>query len=564
MHAPFFTPGPTARPVRLAPALALGGALCLALTGCGGPQTTDGGFDSAAGPASSTATAAGRASSARLSSALDGSGPASFGSGAGGSAAAGSAGLGNNAAPAGEPLTLLYPTGERATSSLLVAKQLPLEVNLNRPFDYTIAVTNLTGEPIDGVVLNEPLPSHLQLQSATPPPSSETGGEAQWTLNLGPGSTQVINLTALATEAKPIRQCSTVTYDPTLCSQVAVVSPTLNLTMRAPELTLQCQGYEVIYAVSNNGTGTARGVVIRETLPEGVLLDDGANEVRIDVGDVPAGKTVEFKRVIRPSTTGTVTLAGEATGANGLVGQAQGVSTSVTEAKLVLTAEAPERRFIGRPFTHTFTVRNTGDGPAPRTVVSVVVPEGASVASVDNNGAVRPGGVTWQLGELAPGAERTVSLDLSGTQQAVIQTVAAARADCVVEDASVSVATELEGIPALLMEVVDLIDPVTVGDETTYVITVTNQGSAQDQNVQILCEAEDSMSFVSGAGTTAVTAEGGSIRMAPVAGLNPGEVATWQVTVRAESEADARFTVTLTSEQLQRPVRETESTNLYE
>jgi len=162
------------------------------------------------------------------------------------------------------------------------------------------------------------------------------------------------------------------------------------------------------------------------------------------------------------------------------------------------------------------------------------------------------------------GAERTVSLDLSGTQQTVVQTRAAARADCVVENATASVATQLEGIPALLMEVVDVIDPVTVGDETTYVITVTNQGSAQDQNVQIVCEAEDSMSFVSGAGTTAVTSEGGTITMAAVPGLDPGQVATWRITVRAESEADARFTVTLTSEQLQRPVRETESTNLYE
>ena len=34
--------------------------------------------------------------------------------------------------------------------------------------------------------------------------------------------------------------------------------------------------------------------------------------------------------------------------------------------------------------------------------------------------------------------------------------------------------------------------------------------------------------------------------------------------MKAESEADARFTVTLTSDQLGRPVRETESTNLYE
>ena len=464
----------------------------------------------------------------------------------------------------GEPLTLLYPTGERATSAIMVRKQLPVEVNLDKPFDYTIEVTNLTGEPIDGVVINEPVPGHMELRSAEPAPSSESGGEAKWNLNLAANGTQRIVVTAVANEAKPIRQCSTVSYDPTLCSELAVVSPSLKLALRAPASTLQCAGYEVIFSVSNDGTGTARGVVIQEQLPEGVTLDDGAKQVRIDVGDVPAGKTMEFKRIVRPSETGSVTLAGDATGANGLSAEAAGVETAVTEAKLEITSEAPEMRFIGRPFTHTFTVKNTGDGPAPRTVVSVVIPANVTVASADNNGAATEGGVTWQLGELPAGSERTVSVDLSGNVRAPIRTTAAARADCVTGEVTAVATTDLQGIPALLMEVVDEIDPVTVGDETTYVITVTNQGSAQDQNVTIVCNLEEAMSFVSGTGTSEVTAEDGTVTMAAVPGLDPGDAAVWRVTVKAESEADARFTVTLTSDQLQRPVRETESTNLYE
>ena len=305
-------------------------------------------------------------------------------------------------------------------------------------------------------------------------------------------------------------------------------------------------------------------MVIREALPEGVQLEGGAREVRIDAGDVPAGKTMEFKRIVRPSGTGTVALGGEATGANGLSAEANQVQTAVTEAKLELTAEAPEMRFIGRPFTHTFTVKNTGDGPAPRTVVSVVVPRNVTVANVDNGGQAGRNNVTWQLNTLEPGAERTVSVDLSGKERAPVRTTAAARADCVADDVTAQAMTDLQGIPALLMEVVDEVDPVTVGDETTYVITVTNQGSAADTNVRIVCELEEEMSFVSGSGSSEVTAENGTVTMATVPGLDPGDASTWRVTVRAESPADARFTVTMNSDQLQRPVRETESTNLYE
>ena len=566
MDATFF---PAGRPARLSTATLLG-ALCasLALTGCAGNRNvgdTPSSSPSVADPAGRTSPISAAQNlddadrRAGLADARDARNPQGSASGFG--SASGAAG-----APAGDPLTLLYPTGDRATSSLMVRKVLPTEVGLNQPFDYTIEVTNLTGEPIDGVVLNEPLPDHLQIQSSNPEPDSESGGEARWNLNLPANGVRVINVTALASEARPIRQCSTVSYDPTLCSQVAVVAPTLNLALRAPESTLQCAGYEVIYAVSNDGTGTARGVVIQEDLPEGVLLDGGEREVRIDVGDVPAGKTLEFKRIVRPSETGTVSLAGSATGAGGLEADAGEVQTQVTQAALEITAEGPERRFIGRPFTHTFTVVNTGDGPAPRTVVSAVIPEGVTVASADNGGVDSGrGSVVWQLGELAAGAERTVSVDLSGTVRAPIQTTAAATADCVVgEDITAQALTNLEGIPALLMEVVDEIDPVTVGDETTYVITVTNQGSAQDTNVRIVCELEDSMSFVSATGSSAVTAQGGTVTMAAVPGLDPGDASTWRVTVRAETPADARFGVTMTSDQLERPVNETESTNLYQ
>ena len=296
----------------------------------------------------------------------------------------------------------------------MVRKQLPVEVNLDKPFDYTIEVTNLTGEPIDGVVINEPVPGHMELRSAEPAVclgvrrrgevEPEPRGQRH-AAHRGDGRGQ-------RGQADP----------PVLHRQLrphAVLGagrgqPEPEAGAAGPASTLQCAGYEVIFSVSNDGTGTARGVVVQEQLPEGVTLDGGQKQVRIDVGDVPAGKTMEFKRIVRPSETGSVTLAGDATGANGLTAEAAGVETAVTEAKLEITSEAPEMRFIGRPFTHTFTVKNTGDGPAPRTVVSVVIPENVTVASADNDGSATEGGVTWQLGELPAGSERTVSVDLSG------------------------------------------------------------------------------------------------------------------------------------------------------
>ena len=45
--------------------------------------------------------------------------------------------------------------------------------------------------------------------------------------------------------------------------------------------------------------------------------------------------------------------------------------------------------------------------------------------------------------------------------------------------------------------------------------------------------------------------------------LQPGARAEWQVVVKAVKAGDVRFKVEMTSDQLSRPVEETEATNLY-
>ena len=111
---------------------------------------------------------------------------------------------------------------------------------------------------------------------------------------------------------------------------------------------------------------------------------------------------------------------------------------------------------------------------------------------------------------------------------------------------------------------VDITDPVEVGQQTTYVITVTNQGSAADTNIRIVTKLPAEQSFVTATGATNATANGKTITFAPLGSLAPGASTSWRVTVRADSAADSRFSVEMTSDNLTSPVNETEATNLYE
>ena len=132
------------------------------------------------------------------------------------------------------------------------------------------------------------------------------------------------------------------------------------------------------------------------------------------------------------------------------------------------------------------------------------------------------------------------------------------------ETVSDSCSTEIEGIPAILLEVIDVTDPVEVGQNTTYVITVTNQGSAPDRNVRVVATLPDQQSFVSATGATNVAANGKTITFAPVENLGVGQQAAWRIVVKADAAGDVRFRIEMTSDNLTSPVIETEATNLYE
>jgi len=96
------------------------------------------------------------------------------------------------------------------------------------------------------------------------------------------------------------------------------------------------------------------------------------------------------------------------------------------------------------------------------------------------------------------------------------------------------------------------------------VIAVTNQGSAHGTNIRITCVLEDNVQYVSSAGTSPGSIQGNTVRFAPLGSLAPKSKATWRVMATAVKPGDVRVKVTMDTDQLTRPVEETEATHLYE
>jgi uncharacterized repeat protein (TIGR01451 family) len=212
--------------------------------------------------------------------------------------------------------------------------------------------------------------------------------------------------------------------------------------------------------------------------------------------------------------------------------------------------------------SYSIKVGNKGDAAAAGTVVTDTLPAGVAFVSATDGGTFANGVVTWNLGSLAPNAEKTVGITGKGTAQGRQCNKADAKATCA-EPVSATACTEVKGLAALLLEVIDISDPIEVNGQETYEITVTNQGTAVDTNIKIDCTLEDAQAYVSSSGATAGTATGQKVSFAPLASLAPKAKAQWKVVVKALKAGDIRFAVQLDSDVTERPVNETESTHQY-
>lgn len=527
----------------------------------------------------------------------------------------------------GDTLILIHPTGDRATSSLMVEAMAPAEVPVGKSYEYTIRVTNLT----DNLILENVEIQQTESQALTIEDAQIQGGQAEakragesqksrqkgqpeqpeqqkkaeqqqqqqgqhqqqgqrrdgqnqgqgtgpWTIDqLGPGESRTIRVTAVGEQEGLARNCIKVRYEPALCIATRFVQPEISLGKSAPEEANICRPLELRYLIRNGGTGVAEGITIRDELPEGLKTSEGENVVTFEVGDLEGGQEREFRTTVIACQTGTFSSRAVAEGEE-VNARSNRPETTVIATDLAVNLEGPTTQYVGQPLTYRATVTNDGEAPAIGTQLTVNVADNSRVLRMSRSepGNAEPEqsgrALTWNLGDLEPGAQRTISFTVTGRQQGEMEHEAIATTTCEVAEAceevksmttvTQTVTTNLLTLPALVLEMVDESDPVKVGEETAYTIVVRNQGTGPDQNVQITANLPENLEFLEARGTTEVQAEGKTLTFQPIKTLGPNEKAQWTVRVKANSEGDVRNQIELTSEYLDQPVSEYEPTRV--
>ncbi len=458
-----------------------------------------------------------------------------------------------------------YPTGNRATSSLLVERQTPAEVQAGQRYEYKIRLTNLTAMPLVNVIVTDTAPAGFEVPEGAP--SAElAAGKVAWRIDTLDGRASVVlSASALASAPGEFLHTANVTYEAPVTSVTMIVQPKLELERQVVEAVVLVDGVMVTYVIRNAGTGTAREVVIEETLMEGFVGDDGSDVIRIEVGALAAGESRTIARKVTCKNAGPFESSASASGFGGLGATTEKQLVRVTTPRLSATAEAPKRAAIGQIYILKLTVGNDGDGPARSTIANFTLPAGAIYVDSDAADGVQVNAnhLSWNAGTIEAGKQATVAIRLRATAADVVEfdgSVNAHGADAM----ELKAAVEQFGIATIEIEVRDEVDPLQAGSDVVYIVSVRNQGTASATNIKLVCNLDEGMGLVDATGPSDGAAAGTQIVFEPVAELAPKATLSWRIVVSSSKEGDRRFRVEITTDQLDRPVEETESTRIFE
>jgi uncharacterized repeat protein (TIGR01451 family) len=445
--------------------------------------------------------------------------------------------------------------------------------------EYRICVENCSAAPAHHVFVRNPLPANARFVRAHPEPAARMP-ELIWQLGtLPPGACRTITLVLKPVAAGAVKSCARVQFEhgECVCTRIGPPGPTVRGVRPEPAIRLVKQGPAraklgetlAYHLTVTNLTGKeAAEVKVTDVLPAGLAHASGKDTLTWDLGKLPAGEslTIDYKVVVRKE--GRWCNQAVVTAAGGLRDDATHC-VAVGEAKLTLAKNGPKARYLNIPVTYFLTVTNPGSLPATNVVITDPVPARMAFVRASHGGRVVDNQVRWDLGTLDPGQSRTVQVVFQAKAAGEVRNQATASADGGLS-ASAAATTRFRGASAVLVELVDTQDPVAVGSETSYVITVKNQGMVPVTNLRITALVPPEMALVRARGPTGnrpgeKTRKGQPLLFEPLKNLAPGATVTYEVFVKALRPGDARFKADVTADQLRAggPVYQEESTAIY-
>jgi uncharacterized repeat protein (TIGR01451 family) len=406
--------------------------------------------------------------------------------------------------------------------------------------------------------VRNPLPAKATFVKATPEPT-RTDPEPQWELQtLKPGERREIVLVLKPDGSGDVTNVARVRFEHGQGVTTRINRPGLHVRKTGPAQAALFDQPTFRLEVTNSGRARATNVVVTEMLPEGLDFfestpqTNGPNPLvwKLD-GPLEAGQTRRIDYTVIAKVTGRLSSK-TVIEAAGVPRQESPSTLFVGTPKLALTKAGPERRLVKRPAAYLLTVSNPGDMAANNVEVTDEIPEGIEFVSASAGGRVVPRSragldqVKWSFGTLPAGASRVVQLVVRAKAPGEFVNVAAASADRDLK-AKAQVRTKFEDGSGLSAEIDKGADPVEVGREVAYRVTLINPGKDAAGAVTLVVTAPEELRVSTARGPTAADQDRQTVKFAALPTLGPGAEAVYTVYAQGLKPGSAKLRVDVTS-----------------
>jgi len=430
---------------------------------------------------------------------------------------------------------------------------------------YSLSVTNNGPSTATGVVLTDNLPPGVLLISAVPSQGGCSSGGGVVTCNIGvmtnggTASASIIVLPLSVAELTNIASVAANEPDPVPGNNTALVTSSANpsadlAVAKNGSPNPVAVGSNLTYSVSitNKGPSGATGVVLTDTLPAGVTYvsanssQGGCSQlsgvVTCNLGSLSSGAVASASIVVSPITTGPITntasVTANETDPNSANDSASAIVVVNPLADLVLAlTDSPDPVFAGANLTYAVKLTNSGPSTATSITLTDTLPPGVTFVSATNNlGNCNhaAGVVTCSIASLSAGVGTVATIVVTPNSAGTITnnaTVTAAEADPNSANNSTMAATTVTLSADISVNSADSPDPVTVGSNVTYTLSISNNGPSSATSLTLTNTLPAGATFVSANSSQGGCSQAGGVVTCNLGNLSSGSGATATIVV---------------------------------
>ncbi len=448
------------------------------------------------------------------------------------------------------------------TPALTIQKLAPPEIQVGKKTHFAIRVQNNSQRTAHNVVVSDVVPLGTQL-IGTSPKANVSGAQVHWDLGtLSVGEERLVEMELMPTEEGEVGSVATVTFASQASATTRCTRPQLALRLSSEPRVMIGDKQLVQIELSNPGTGDATNVMLLESIPEGVTHEAGP-ALEFEIGTLPAGETRKIDLMLHAEAAGLVDNLMTARADANLQVQAN-CQFEVIAPALKVSVEGPTKRVLERPATYAVSVDNPGTASAREVQLITQLPRGMQFVSANNMGEYDAAthSVHWSLAELPANQRGTVELTALAVEPGDQKLQFATRAQQGLED-RIETHVLVEGIVALSFDVQDVDDAIAVGEETSYEVRVTNEGTKTATNVQVVAAIPPGLQAKPSQGDARYTIQGDRVVFAPLPQLAPKAEATLRFGVQSLRAGDHRVSLQVTTDEVREPIVTVESTQVY-